>query len=492
MRKIRTLSLWAILPFATACSDDQTAKPETIPTASLDTVVQAIYDDATGSYTARLSGPDVTLYLQFAAQSEGTAMENPVPLTGSYGMKAADAHYKINNGAWWKDAAGEHPVTDARAAVIASDNGCTISGQVAGDAAQLKFRAENVRFGRAVATTYALTEAAGSYTASDQTGSYTLALKGETASVTVQLYAPVCDDVQVTIPDGVYTLASETPSGTLGAAAWSDARGDHTATSGMCRITCKGGRYTVSGVLGAESETPVRFTYQGAIPFNEAASPYLFTALGGEWTMTTDRWLVYDKSAKSWVYSDTGDSFTMSMTGIPQYRCMLATGLFDASFSLLMGVDSEGLFIPCNAESNPVAQVVSGSGTYWMFATLYDPETGYFMSGSSNVPMTLSDDLSQFTITAVTSESTDSQTGKKTPINYEYFGLVGQNVSTGKYSLFSNWPFLRLPRFARPAGGQLPALCPAAARTGKQPAAAGDCGTITTTEEQILRIIPSR
>lgn len=466
-----------LLPLAVACSDDAEPKPETIPSVSLNSISSAVYDDTAGSYAVTLTGDDVTLQLQFAAQPEALALSTPVPQTGSYQTGVSDAVYAVDAASSWTDSAGAHPIADAQIAVVSSGENCSLSGSLVGsDATVLNFRAANVQFTHSVTASLALTEAAG--TAED--GVCTLRFEGASGRVEFAIAVSGVDPENPAIPDGTYRPAA-------GSCSWSDAGTDYEASEAFCRIVRADGGYRVVGVLASAAGNRTRFAYDGAILFGDAAAPYLYTKLGGAWTMTTDRWLVYDKSSKTWVFSDTGDTDAMSMNGIPQYHCLLATGLFDDSFCMLFGLDDGGLFIPSSVESNPVAQVVSGSGTYYLFATLYDPETGYFLSGG-NVAMELAADLSQFTMVAQTSEVTDSETGDKIQVNYSYFGLVGKNTSSGKYTKFSNWPFLHLPQYSRP-GANTPALAPASAsRMAKMPVT--EKVTCTISEEEILQIIP--
>lgn len=493
MRKFFTIA-WLLVPLATACSDDDNSKPETIRTAELDNVASAVYDDATYSYAAELTDGSTTVFLRFAEQPGGVAMDNPVPQTGSYEAETSDAVYKVSTDSWWKDATGTHPVTGATLAVVASGNGCNVSGTLTGTGeTSLRFRSNTINFSHSVAKSLTQTGAEADYRSEESDCSYKLSLKGTAGEVDMLLYAAASDISHMMIPDGTYRLVSGPQAGGISAeeCGWSDADGSHQASEAVCRIVNEGGRYTISGTMSSASGKQVRYTYRGSVTFSDAVSPYPFTELGGTWNMTTDRWFVYDKSQKEWVYSDTGDNYSMSMAGIPKYRCMLSTGLFDATFSMLIGIDDQGLFIPCNVSSNPVAQVVSGSGTFWLFATLYDPETGYFLSGSRNVPLELSEDFAQFATVPVTGETTDPDTGEKITLNYNYFGLIGANISTGKYSMFSNWPFVRLPHFTRPGAQYRTASVPAAfSGLRQEQTSVPEKVTATIPEEEILKIIP--
>lgn len=498
MRKFYTLSLGLLLSFAAACSDDGEIKPETIPTIELQRVLFATYDDGAGSYAAELNAGELTLHLKFARQYDGTAMESPVPQTGSYTTNASDDTYRVDGESWWKDAAGIHPLTDAQFALVATSNGCTLSGTFSTSTVEtLKFRTSvDIRFEHSTSQSTTLTSASGIYESAETNGSYTLRFKKENTEVELTLYAAVSTIPNIVIPDGHYRLASGTATGTIATqgCGWKEGGIYHAATAATCQVFYDGGQYTASGILSAASGQQIRYTYRGIILFGDSANPFLYTQLGGSWTMTTDRWYIYDKPSKTWVYSDTGNTYTMSMIGIPKYSCMLSTGLFDSTFSMLFGVDAEGLFIPCNPGTNPVAQVVSGSGTFWLFATLYDPETGYFLVGDNYVPLELSEDLSQFEVIARTGEANDPDAGGKISINYNYFGLIGANIATGKYTMFSNWPFVRLPRFLRSdAANNASELGAPAAPRGNLPQIQDMAkGAVTLTEEQILQIIQIR
>ena len=160
----------------------------------------------------------------------------------------------------------------------------------------------------------------------------------------------------------------------------------------------------------------------------------------------------------------------------------------------MIGIDIQDgvdVYIPISWQSNPVARVYGGTSTYILFLTLYDPVNGYLMTGG-NISLELSEDYSTMSVIGTQSETEDGIT-----LNYEYVGLVGRNESTGGYSRFNNWPFLRLPVFTRgeattPAGA--PAMTRSSAGTTLSPVVLQNVESARIEEvvpaESITRIIP--
>ena len=358
-------------------------------------VISAVYNDADGSYSVSLGGAAHTVEFTLSSQREGLLSEAPVPMTGSYRMSSSEEEYTVGADASWTREDGEHAAVEATVYVIASDGSCRMNGELTdAEGNVMGFSCDNVSFTHSI-TTPVVADAASGY--------------------------PVEGVLSVDRAAGGYVL----------------------------------GAY---GSYGEEDMTfEYRGSYTGAIFSPEMMYPDLYTVLAGDWVMTASRQYVYDRSTKTWGYSDEAYEDPFTAVGVPNYHYMLMSGLFDDSFSFLTGVDiaaENSLFIPCSFESNPVAKVTSGFSSYYLFVTLFDPAAGSFIT--TDVPIELSDDYSSMSISGVYTE-VDGEERK-----YEYLGLIGVNTSTGQYSLFTNWPFVYLPTITRPdaAGEEVAAPAP--------------------------------
>lgn len=66
------------------------------------------------------------------------------------------------------------------------------------------------------------------------------------------------------------------------------------------------------------------------------------------------------------------------------------------------------------------------------------------------MPLEISPDMNSIATKDVSGEITDKDTGQNIKVHYRYFGLVGRNITTGSYSNFTNWSFMKLPVYGRP------------------------------------------
>ena len=407
-------------------------------------VISAVYNDADGSYSVSLGGAAHTVEFTLSSQREGLLSEAPVPMTGSYRMSSSEEEYTVGADASWTREDGEHAAVEATVYVIASDGSCRMNGELTdADGNVMGFSCDNVSFTHSITTPVVADAAYGEF----RDGVYTLYLMSGDFYLQTVLAA---DPADVTLQAGTYELTD----------AVAVVAGAGYPVEGVLSVDRAAGGY-VLGAYGSYGEEDMTFEYRGsytgAIFSPEMMYPDLYTVLAGDWVMTASRQYVYDRSTKTWGYSDEAYEDPFTAVGVPNYHYMLMSGLFDDSFSFLTGVDiaaENSLFIPCSFESNPVAKVTSGFSSYYLFVTLFDPAAGSFIT--TDVPIELSDDYSSMSISGVYTE-VDGEERK-----YEYLGLIGVNTSTGQYSLFTNWPFVYLPTITRPdaAGEEVAAPAP--------------------------------
>ena len=419
-----------------SCTEDPAGGPVT-ETGTMD-VVSAVYNDADGSYSVSLGGADQTVEFTLSSQREGLLSEAPVPMTGSYRMSSSEEEYAVEPGAMWIWEDGEHAAVEATVYVIASDGSCRLNGELTdAEGNVMGFSCDNVSFSHSITTPVVADAAYGEF----RDGAYTMYLKSGDFYLQTTLGADPADG---TLQAGTYELTD----------AVAVVAGTGYPVEGVLSVDRAAGGY-VLGAYGSYGEGDMTFeyrgTYAGAIFSPEMMYPDLYTVLAGDWVMTSDRQYVYDSASKTWGYSDEAYEDAFTAVGVPNYHYMLMSGLFDDSFSFLTGVDiaaENSLFIPCSYETNPVARVSSGASSYYLFVTLFDPATKGFIL--SEAPIVLSADYSSMSISGVYAE-VDGEERK-----YEYLGLIGANISTGQYTMFSNWPFVYLPSFKRPdaSGGE--------------------------------------
>lgn len=417
------------------------AVPEPFQVISLDNVVSASYNDLEGAYSLEISGGGYSMKMEFLSGNDGIVCDFPVPATGVYSTDSPGDMYKITELSL-VGPDGVCPVSGNMISMVASDDGtCIFNGDIYDDDFYFCFKTSELSFRHEVEDCIILNSADFNFTQN----LFSLDFEdGNGGVLSVFLRSGQVDGNVV--PCGIYSSDEGTLD--LEKCVWKDVNGEHVIAEAVCVVAVNEGLYDVYGAIRLDDGSASRFKYNGLLLPDSYADGMIYTALGGEWQMTTDRWLVYDSDEKEWKYSDEGDVFRMYMSGMPEYGCFLASGIFDDSFSLFVAEKDGKIYIPCDVVSNPVAQVSSGGKTYHLFATLYDPETGYFVS-EGNVDLVLQPDYSGFSVSAAEAEVVDEE-GDKVKVEYSYFGLIGRNISSGAYTLFSNWPFVHLPEFSRP------------------------------------------
>lgn len=441
-------------------------------------VGSAVYDDVSGSFMVGLVSDGITLNFSLFQQNSAILSDVPVPMVGHYTMSSYDPAYVVSSEAVWIDAQEqEHAITDAEVHVNVSGTSCSMSGTVSDEQGNtFDFTCSDIVFSHSIGQT----------TAADN-------VYGESLGDVYRLYLYGDSNVRIDISASSEDLFIE--AGTYDVVEASVITSSSEAVNAVDGVICierGNGAYVIGGYLYLDNGEQLRIWYDGSIQPTEMLYPDLFTALGGEWTLAADQ--VWRSDGSEWVFIDESYRNFCTATGIPEYRYMLFSNIFEENFSTMVGVDiSDGVnaYIPISYSSNPVALVYGGMSTYILFVTLYDPVNGYLMTGGS-ISLELSDDYSTMSVIGTQSETDDGIT-----LNYEYVGLIGRNTSTGSYSRFSNWPFLRLPVFTR-EGTQAASVAPAMSR-----ASAGGTGSPVVLQdvesaridevvpaERITRIIP--
>ena len=462
---------------AVACEEE---KPVTDALSSSYTmeVGSAVYNDVAGSFDIGLVSDGISLDFSLTQQNSAILSDVPVPMVGHYTMSSYDISYVVSPGAVWIDAQEqEHSITEAEVHVNVNGTSCSMTGTVSDEEGYtFDFTCGDIVFSHSIDRTTAVDN-----------------VYGESLGDMYSLYMYGDSNVKIDIDASSEDLFIE--SGTYDVVAASVMTSSSEAVNAVDGVVCierENGAYVIGGYLYMENEEQLRIWYAGPIQPTEMLYPDLFTALGGEWTLAADR--IWGSNGSEWVFMDESYRDFCTATGIPEYRYMLFSDIFDDNFSTMIGVDIQDgvdVYIPISWQSNPVARVYGGTSTYILFLTLYDPVNGYLMT-RGNISLELSEDYSTMSVIGTQSETEDGIT-----LNYEYVGLIGRNESTGGYSRFNNWPFLRLPVFTRgeataPAGA--PAMTRSSAGTTLSPVVLQDVESARIEEvvpaESITRIIP--
>lgn len=420
----------------------------------------AVYDGKAGTYSVELTNDSCSLNFVLSTQYEGLAADSPVPSEGAYMIASSDTEHSVESGAAWTDADGvQHQASQANIFVSPADGACGISGTMTDAGGELiKFSCSNVTFSHTIS---ACTDYDSAYEeVSEDSHSLLLATEGQTLIISME-ESPA---------DGANEIAE----------AYVLSEGDTAAVTGLMYISRQNGGYSISGYAVPGSSEEFRFRYEGAVLPAELMRPDLYSLLGGDWYASSSEIVTYDADKEEWisVAQDYSDDF--SAIGLPDLGYFYMTGLFDPSFSFLAEVhagEDNMLRIPCNPQTNPAAMVTAGLGTqYLLFVTLYNPDSGNFLIGSSYVPVLISEDFQSMTVQSYTTDNGE----------YTHLGLIGMTAS-GSYSMFSNWPFVELPSISR-TDGSAPASSPATVRISGE----AETGVIDSVipADSITEIIP--
>lgn len=459
MNKINKLVILLLLVFAvTSCDNDGApVTSESVFDAELNTVERAL-SDGSGAFEVKLANSDLLLALQFTS----TAESRTEPATGTY-IISRDKYkeYSVTVGknvSYWTDKNNneEYIITSGKMTVLTENGKSLLTGTVFdGEGNSLTFEAKDIVFTELSADLLELTQIlSATYTVRHDQGVYRVILANDdrTIAVTLDLHNTLLEDPNnLHLPEGRYYGANSGVVGGLflNASSWLDAKNNvnHRLSSAYCFVENEVGTTKIEGLLTNTEGESVRISFSERLRFNESrVDQDIFTTLTAQWTMDAENWLVYDASVPGWVVRDehARTNKTMHWIGIPDYNMFFASGLwYQQSSGMYIRVNASGQFtIPIGYQSNPVMLLSTGSGAVALFPTMYDPVTGLFLSGGS-ISLSLSEDKSTFTV-------------NETVIEYEgenhhltYFGVVGYNLNTGRYTFFSDWAFTELPTFTR-------------------------------------------
>ncbi|MBO8465828.1 MAG: hypothetical protein IAB93_07525 [Bacteroidetes bacterium] len=393
----------------------------------------AVYDDLTGDFSFSLSNDDgsVSLELRMGSQPDKVSQQAPCPETGLYTIGAEDRQFMILDGASMTDSAGTHELSEANISLLSEDGVCRIGGTVVGVSGNpMRFEAENISFSHSSSGLLELDMARGEYDGNR----FYIELSGNGASLNMSITAQGGTVDNPVLPEGYYSVSG----GSISDCVYVPLDGETGISDMFCNVARERGGYTLQGAFMTDEGEALRFCFEGLVSYSELPRN-LYLALGGEWDMQTDGWYMYDSDTRTWVETDQGDGFTVTVSGMPDYSSFLVEDVFEQDFAMLMIETESGLAIPSSAVSNPVAMVHATSGSFILFPALYSFEAGRFVSEGENIPVSLSEDLSVMSIPSVEVDG----------VSYDWFGLIGRNTSSGSYSMFSNWNFIHVPDFVK-------------------------------------------
>ena len=451
------------LVFCMSCSNDDTDTSSQQKNIAF-TQAESALADGVGGFTVTLKSGETTLYLQLVGEeTAGATLE-----TGTYDVtRKKNIEYSVrgdDDGSYWTEATNgaKHVVNGGHVSVVNTDAGSTLSGTLTDrDGETLRFSSEALTFSLTQATDVTYTKVLSqSYTVQSGFGSYCVVLATADQKQAVLLYFYNEKDANYEVPElpaGRYKGAS---SGMVGhilmntASYWLDASSDknHYMQSISCSVEYVSGEAVINGVMTDKDGQSVRFTFRGKLEFGRyrQIDRAFYEKTSGEWTMNADKWWVYTRKTKTWGEDDAPSSRTKRVTqwvGVPDYGKFYVSGLFDAKASgMFVNVNGTELSITTGYKANPMFIAMSGSYSYYIFPVLYDPETGYFMT-TGTIKLTASEDGNTLQVEGATAKVKDSDTGEEVEAHYNYFGVLGSNLTTGGLTRFSNWSYAYLPTF---------------------------------------------
>lgn len=172
-----------------------------------------------------------------------------------------------------------------------------------------------------------------------------------------------------------------------------------------------------------------------------------FSEITAVWDLKGSDWLYYNAADKVWMAGGEDPEYRGTIMGHANSRLLFAYGFWEDEFGFMAEVDaSNNVTIPIDPILNPVARVITSSSAYILFITLFDFDTGYFLSIGNALEVNVSDDRKVMSIDPVEREFQDND-GVTVKAKYDYFALIGINESTGNFTRFSNWTFPLTPSF---------------------------------------------
>lgn len=365
-----------------ACNDDY-RKPSPEDTITVASLSKAVYDDATGVFTIEFTSNGTHVQLDLGAVPMALTQTVPTLPPGTYSLSGNAGNPSVLSSTTWEEQGFQIAVSAALAAISVDKDACRIEGTLRSSSNEsLSFIIPSVSFSHSEKNLIVAGNASVEYNIDNGLCHYDIDLESDADRISLALSSVSSPFSFMTIPSGCYYASQETIAGSVntGASSWLANGTELSVSDAKIAVRANGGSYAIGGILESENGSRIRFIYNGDPVFPQSSSPYPFTAMQGDWEVSTDSIYTYIRATKSWEKQQEQQEYELSMMGMPSRSAMLLTGIFDQSFSMLMGLNGSFCGIPCNVEANPVAEVYSTTGTYRLFATLIDPDTGYFIS----------------------------------------------------------------------------------------------------------------
>lgn len=441
------------------CSEDEKITTNTSSIVTSYNSIETAVTNGLGTFDVQLNNSDAILSLQLV----GPVGVGSELTTGTYEFnRDKDFEYSITPGenvSYWVDGSNDklHAIISGKVTVVTENGKSLLLGEVydrnqnslsfeVNNLAFNELNVENVVFTKVLDARYGVVYGKGLYRV-------IIANEDESIAASLDFYNSPSKNANIPVlPTGQYYGANSGIHSSLfmNVSYWLDIKNNvkHKIADASCNIVDGISSTLINGVLTDKMGKSIRLAFDGKLNFNASqGNQDIFSSLMGTWNMSSTEWMVFDTAAKQWMFQSDPDNNTnckMSWIGIPDYSRFYASGLWSASSGLYFIADNEGGFnIPFGYSANPAFIARTTTGEYVMFPTLYDPTSGYFLNGGAYV-LALNDDQTKLTGNKIV--MTDSN-GEE--INLEYFGVMGYNLSTGKYAFFTNWSFSKVPSFSK-------------------------------------------
>ncbi|MGI6074123.1 MAG: hypothetical protein ACOYEA_05745 [Fermentimonas sp.] len=465
-RKYIGLFLLGLLLTVVGCDDyeapEVSRKVEEINTSF--SGVESAKSNGSGVYDVKLSNSEYELSLRLISK----VGDKLLPVTGTYELSRDKEAFSIDSESdfsYWmaKSDNQKHAFTLGSIAVVSEGGQIKLNGLLSDKYGNsMRFDAKDVTFTAVEVQKVKLkTILVSQYMTYYGQGLYRVAFATEDQKIAVvlDLYNDRSENLyNIDLPSGQYFSDNSGVKNSLSTLSsyWLDAdnidaanNAKHDIKEASINVNTSLTRTTISGVVSDNRGNSIDIEFGGRLKFNETKQTDAFNAMGGEWKMTSANWRVYDKNAGEsgdWVITEeepTNFSLVSSWLPVPDYRMFFATGLWQETLSgIMVNMKDDGTMnIPLGNNANPAFIANAGMSQYIMFPTLLDAESGLFLTGN-------------FARMQILDEHTIQMLGISTtyqgePVVLDYFGLVGYNFKTGKYSFFTNWGFARIPRFVQ-------------------------------------------
>lgn len=459
MMKLTKIIVLLCLIFIVGCSeDDQIATNVSSIETSYNSSEKAV-TNGVGTFDLQFKNNDGMLTVQLV----GPVGSGSELTTGTYVFnRDKNMEYSITPGenvSYWVDGSSDklHVITSGKVTVVTENGKSLLIGKLydrnnnvfSFEAKDISFNELNIKdvtFSKVLDARYGVVYGQGLYR-------MIIANEDESIVASLDFYNGPSKNANIPVmPSGQYFGANSGIHSSLfmNVSYWLDVKNNvkHELASASCNIVDGISATKINGVLTDKQGNSIRMIFDDKIKFNTSqGNQDIYTSLMGNWRMISSEWMVYDTVAKQWVFQTEPDNNTnceMSWVGIPDYSRFYVSGLWSASSGMYFRTDNAGGFsIPFGYSANPSFVARTTSDEYVMFPTFYDPTSGYFLSGGAYT-LALNDDQTTFTGNKIVMTDDNGE-----EIIFEYFGVMGYGLSTGKYAFFSNWSFSKVPSFTK-------------------------------------------